>query len=480
MIVNSSDGFIASGVVQNSAFVGEVRLYGMMTRKCIHHMLQAEATETASSAALLRKNGDVAYLAPPTSGGMYFNLWHQIADILFSYFVTLAHIIPLDSNYILHGDGVPRGGDHTSSSPFKRREFPTAPTATKVTWLTMTPWTTLRNGCYSQATCDEQMLFLPFTRLFHQYYFMDDPTSVQNTIVSRNSSNNALSSSSLPPSNESESAASSSAHQQQPPSPPDYLRYNSLIIGRDTQCDVYKHKEITRPLYCARALRAFNQYLLHNGDATYQERIAGVSRVGYGADRSLAPNLHLVRLNNTITTRKVTPAEVRCPQIRYVTRSKQRYRKVLPTTEFVNGLLGYFNTSFSHCLEGGLTAIDFVKPLSFNYSSPFDAQFRALQGVSMLIAGRGAITTLSIGLPDGAAYFGLAGPTDPWEPYGHINMEWVTFKHYVTKMRRPEKSKKALNPNNANYYVNVPHFIAALHTFYDEWKTNYSSWKLNS
>eukprot|EP00658_Telonema_sp_P-2_P044172 TRINITY_DN32029_c0_g1_i1.p1 TRINITY_DN32029_c0_g1~~TRINITY_DN32029_c0_g1_i1.p1 ORF type:complete len:200 (-),score=32.94 TRINITY_DN32029_c0_g1_i1:561-1160(-) len=186
-------------------------------------------------------------------------------------------------------------------------------------------------------------------------------------------------------------------------------------------------------------------------------------------------------IRDSITTREVTPREVACPQIRYVTRSTQRYRKVLPTAEFEHGLLQYFNTSFTHCLVDGFTVHDFVKPLSFNYTTPFDRQFHALQNVSILIAGRGAITSLSIGLPDGAAYFGLAGTSDLWEPYGHVQMQWITFKHYVTKMRRPEKPKhgKVLNPNSANYQIHIPHFIAALNVFYGEWKDNYGSWRTN-
>lgn len=154
-----------------------------------------------------------------------------------------------------------------------------------------------------------------------------------------------------------------------------------------------------------------------------------------------------------ITSTNVQPKM--CPTIHMMSRQGEKYRHITPFLEMNDALAGEISSR--------LRCIGTVTIIRIGRSMSFADQIRSVANFSVLIAGRGGGTALSIFLPVGGLYVSLSS-FDRWSPYRDLVPNWIQLKHVEVGLvhhedfRRPAQvfgsgKNRYVDPNRAAYLV---------------------------
>ena len=208
------------------------------------------------------------------------------------------------------------------------------------------------------------------------------------------------------------------------------LRFKFLLIGLNTRCSPIPTEDVGIPM-CHTNLKNVRNALLES----------------YGLP----------------TERVVTKEEAWCPTVHVMSRQTDRYRRITPFEEMVKALRKLYSDTLQ-------CSSDRIRVISLSTSIPMREQIESVANSTILLAGRGGGTTLSMFLAKGGGYLSISGD-DRWNPFRDLVPEWVTLEHYRAKVvhhenpdRPPQKfgaGKSAYtDPNRAGYKV-VPSDVAS-------------------
>lgn len=145
-----------------------------------------------------------------------------------------------------------------------------------------------------------------------------------------------------------------------------------------------------------------------------------------------------------------------CPSVHFMSRQGDRYRHITPFDDLQLQLKRKYGDAFPGC-TGGVRVLKITSRMSFR------DQLLSIYNNSVLVAGRGGGTALSIFLPSGGLYVSLSG-FDRWSPYRDLVPAWITLRHVEVDLvhhedwRKPPQwfgsgKNRYIDPNRAAYRV---------------------------
>ena len=163
-----------------------------------------------------------------------------------------------------------------------------------------------------------------------------------------------------------------------------------------------------------------------------------------------------------------------CPTIHLMSRQGEKYRHVTPFAEMNNALEKEFLSRLG-CGKTNISIFRIVRSMSFA------DQVRSITNCSVLVAGRGGGTALSIFLPQGGLYVSLSS-FDKWSPYRDLVPHWISLRHVEVGLvhhedyRRPAQvfgsgKNKYIDPNRAAYLVKPKETSAKILDAIVEWRS---------
>lgn len=164
-----------------------------------------------------------------------------------------------------------------------------------------------------------------------------------------------------------------------------------------------------------------------------------------------------------------------CPTIHLMSRQGEKYRHITPFSELNDSL----EKELESRLGCGKTNIHTIR---IGRSMSFADQIRSIVNNSVLIAGRGGGTALSIFLPEGGLYISLSS-FDRWSPYRDLIPSWIQLRHVEVGLvhhedhRRPAQifgsgKNKYVDPNRAAYLVNPKEVATKVVDTIVEWRSS--------
>jgi hypothetical protein len=146
----------------------------------------------------------------------------------------------------------------------------------------------------------------------------------------------------------------------------------------------------------------------------------------------------------------------RCPETHFMSRQGDVYRHMTPFDAVVEELRASY-------VARGCDPDRSLAVLKLSSSLPFAEQVRSVANRTVLVAGRGGGTTLSIFLPDGGLYLSVSG-FDRWSPFRDLVPRWVRLEHlevalvhHMDPSRPPQQFKAGgkgyVDPNRAAYRI---------------------------
>ena len=110
-----------------------------------------------------------------------------------------------------------------------------------------------------------------------------------------------------------------------------------------------------------------------------------------------------------------------------------------------------------------------MQVISLSGKVPFEEQLNSVRNSTVLLAGRGGGTGLSMFLPSGGIFLSVSG-SDRWNPTRDLVPSWISLVHYEAQMVHHESPKKpplrfsggAVDANRCGYVVNVTELIRVL------------------
>ena len=160
--------------------------------------------------------------------------------------------------------------------------------------------------------------------------------------------------------------------------------------------------------------------------------------------------------------RHMTQADLLCPHVHFMSRQGDVYRHMTPFAEVVGDLEGSFRQR-GEARGTACSSADHLRVIKLSGSLPFAEQVRSVANSSVLMAGRGGGTTLSMFLPLGGLYVSISG-FDRWSPFRDLVPQWIHLAHVEVKLvhhldsAKPPQMFKAggksyVDPNRAAYLI---------------------------
>jgi hypothetical protein len=223
------------------------------------------------------------------------------------------------------------------------------------------------------------------------------------------------------------------------------LHASFLLVGINTRCCPIPMTGVGTE-YCQRNLRAARDAILRMYSLPTDLRAADVGRLP-SAERD---------------DRQPASSSRACPEAHLMSRQGDVYRHMTPFKDIVEDLQASFG-------RRGCDAAS-LRVVKLSGGLPFGEQVRSVANMSVLIAGRGGGTTLSMFLPQGGLYLSVSG-FDRWSPFRDLVPSWIHLEHlevqlvHHTDPSRPPQSFKAggksyVDPNRAAYRVDPPSKIS--------------------
>jgi hypothetical protein len=206
------------------------------------------------------------------------------------------------------------------------------------------------------------------------------------------------------------------------------IRFRYLIIGINTRCSPVPTEAVGVPV-CQQNIRAMRDFFLRR----------------YGFD----------------ARRRTRPADARCPSVHVMSRQNDKYRRITPFDAMMAALRAAYTAR--GCDPGQLHIVSLTNRMSFG------DQIATIANSTVLLAGRGGGTGLSIFLPVGGGYLSVSGD-DEWNPYRDLVPAWITLQHYRAKLVHHENHNKPpqlfgkkgyVDANRCGYVVQPDGVVAA-------------------
>jgi len=130
----------------------------------------------------------------------------------------------------------------------------------------------------------------------------------------------------------------------------------------------------------------------------------------------------------SILPRKVTEAELACPNVVYLTRSNAKYRRWHNEGEVLERLKQHL----PRCAT--------ITPILFHQKWSVPQQLSVVHNATIIITGRGAASSYAGFLPHGGGFLSVSG--DLWNPYRDLEPSWYVTQHRTVDITHPDSPKR--------------------------------------
>lgn len=378
--------------------------------------------------------GGMGYFQAHVSGGYFTNMWHTVGDYYNLLFHTLSDFWTTPLSGCLANDAK-QSLDDSISSNHKTLSVEENRCLPPITWLTRTPYSIQGKGCRTSLDCRSYSLFDPFRKAFKdRVVFIDDEERVASD-AKRYCDAKRESIESDRKEDKQEEVDLSSRQKST------YLHFPFVFLGLKNECSPIPMKGVGS-LECQRSYRAMRDFTLTQYGLDPAQQICPHS----------SSNVHNDSLSACVS-----------PFIHIMSRQKDKYRYFTPFEEMVSAIKKAAQAHTSSP-QGGEDVSRGKRPrvevVVLHGGMSFADQLQIIHNTTLLVAGRGGGTALSLFLPVGAAYLSISGH-DKWNPWRDLQPDWyhlghytATFVHHEDPNRSPQLFGGNVDGNRAAYKVN--------------------------